>query len=357
MKQLIIAGFHRSGTSATALHLGACGLTIGTNLLGASASNPVGHGEDVEVRRFHDRVLKDSGRSWIVTDPFVPQVAATRWDELRHLVHARLVNCSVWGFKDPRVCLFLPLWRHVLPGVKVLIVYRNPRDCAYSLARRHANELLAGVGNAATHLRFFSEPDLALRMWLLYNQRLIDFAIAHPEDVIVLRFDTLFDGFPLARQLNERWGLGLDPVNPGATIRRELLTEAPPHMRIASEELIEPIVETWSDLRGLEAKSLGVCGRSLSLKEDDVSRNDFKVDNDFARLRMENELLTFEVAFLKRAAAERESAQARHAATGSRAQARFDKVIDRLQASPLRFYLRRKKWFRKALARRSQSHA
>jgi hypothetical protein len=351
MKQLIIAGFHRSGTSATALYLNACGLFIGHDLVRASASNPLGHGEDQEIRGFHDRLLSYNNLSWIVAEPFIPRLTPELWKELRTLAQARLMRSNAWGFKDPRVCLFLPLWRHVLPDSKLLVVYRDPRECAYSLARRHASELLAGIGNRAAHLRFFTEPDLALRMWLLHNRRLFEFASAHPRDTVVVGFRSLLGGFPLVHHLNERWGFDLAPVNPGTVIRADLLSEAPQNIRIGSEALIEPILEVWSKLRELEAKDLGQWAFECGYEEQDVSKNNFVVDEDLHNLRMENELLAFEVAFLKN------SIEGLLRRRDARAQTQLAKVMNKLEASPVRLLFRRKRWYRKALAARTKTRS
>jgi len=348
MKQLIIAGFHRSGTSATALYLSACGLFIGRDLVRANISNPLGHGEDQKIRRFHDRLLSENNQSWIVADPFVPKVSVELWKELRTLAQARATRPGAWGFKDPRVCLFLSLWRHVLPDSKALIVYRDPRECSYSLARRHANELLAGVGDRNAHLRFFREPDLGLRMWRLHNEALVDFAAAHPRDTIVIEFRKLLGGFPLVRRLNEKWELGLSPLNPGTIIRSNLLGEAPQHIRIASKDLVDQVLDTWSKLRDLEHRDLGDTRLDDESEEAGVNKSDFIVDADIHALAMENELLAFEVAFL------RKKIESMPPVTNRAAETHLAKVMGKLESSPVRLLFRNKKWYRKALAARGR---
>ena len=47
--QLIVAGFHRSGTSLVCQLLHRAGLFLGYDLLGPAFSNPHGHFEDTEV--------------------------------------------------------------------------------------------------------------------------------------------------------------------------------------------------------------------------------------------------------------------------------------------------------------------
>ena len=55
--QLIIAGFHRSGTSLVSQLLHRAGLFLGYDLMGASFSNPHGHYEDIEVYDLHEQIL------------------------------------------------------------------------------------------------------------------------------------------------------------------------------------------------------------------------------------------------------------------------------------------------------------
>ncbi len=57
--QLIIAGFHRSGTSVTAQLLHGAGLFLGYELLEALPSNPYGHFEDREVVELDRQILAD----------------------------------------------------------------------------------------------------------------------------------------------------------------------------------------------------------------------------------------------------------------------------------------------------------
>ena len=66
-KQLMIIGFHRSGTSMLAQELTNAGLFIGDKLLGGDISNVDGHFEDYDFFSFHEKILKDSNNSWQYT--------------------------------------------------------------------------------------------------------------------------------------------------------------------------------------------------------------------------------------------------------------------------------------------------
>lgn len=212
-RALIIAGFHRSGTSLTTRLLHAAGLFIGDELLGALPSNPYGHFEDSEVVGLHDGLLKDNGLRWQLADPIVPYVDPTRWEQLQDLVQRRHSAHALWGFKDPRVCLFLPMWKHVVPDARVLIVFRHYADCAHSLERRHAEQLVDAFGPPEVHRRFWEEPDLALRMWLNYNAPLLRFAARYPQDVHVVSFAAIRSGYGLVEALRRRWDLPLRPTS------------------------------------------------------------------------------------------------------------------------------------------------
>ena len=52
---LLVAGFHRSGTSVVTDLLQRSGLYVGEELLDPAPSNPYGHFEDTEVVDIHER--------------------------------------------------------------------------------------------------------------------------------------------------------------------------------------------------------------------------------------------------------------------------------------------------------------
>jgi hypothetical protein len=122
--QLIVAGFHRSGTSLVCQLLHRAGLFLGYDLLEAAFSNPHGHFEDREVVDLHRQILADNGRTWLISEPFLPTITEAHWQRLKRVAERRDAEHNLWGFKDPRVCLFMMLWKHLLPNAKVLLVYR-----------------------------------------------------------------------------------------------------------------------------------------------------------------------------------------------------------------------------------------
>lgn len=253
--ELIITGFHRSGTSMVTQLLHSAGLFVGDDLLGARPSNPYGHFEDRAVVSLHDAILRDNDLNWQVGEPLIPSVLPDRWAAARGLVQQRRATHKRWGFKDPRVCLFLGMWKHLMPSAKFLIVFRSAVSSAYSLERRHATQMFGGEGPRRVHMRFWSEPDLALRMWLVHNEAILRFAAKYPEDVAAISFDAVAQGFPLVDLLNESWNLDLERTathsvfDPGATQPR------PYPMFVQDPDLVDRAMGVWRRLRELEQTS------------------------------------------------------------------------------------------------------
>jgi hypothetical protein len=67
-----------------------------------------------------------------------PQLAPFK-EELKQLVTTTFGGKPVWGWKDPRASVLLPLWREVLGELgiemRVIIPFRNPLDVAASVSR------------------------------------------------------------------------------------------------------------------------------------------------------------------------------------------------------------------------------
>lgn len=250
---LIVAGFHRSGTSFVTQVLSEAGLFLGEDLLGSNPSNPYGHLEDREVIRLHDRIFTINDRSWRVDEEFLPIMTERVWDALREFVDRRRRHHVLWGFKDPRVTLFLPIWKHVIPEAKVLGVIRHYADSTYSLERRHSEQLFRGIGSADLHREFWSTPELALRMWLVHNRGLLRHAAAHPDEVMVVDTELIRGGFPLVDELDRRWGIRLDGADGAALFDPTVTRRRPAPMRPISEQLQSDLDKTWAELGSLRA--------------------------------------------------------------------------------------------------------
>ena len=203
----------------------------------------------------HNQVLADNEQTWMVGEPFLPVVSQRRWQKMRQIIERRNAEHRLWGFKDPRACLFLMLWKYLLPDAKVLIVYRHFSASTYSLGQRHSSDLFEGRGSEIVHRRFFAEPDLALRMWLVHNKALLAFARAYPEDAVTVSLDMIRDGFPLVRILNRRWRLGLAEVSTAEVFDPSVTSGRPGTQRVSDSRLIGEVMATWRALEGLSRRT------------------------------------------------------------------------------------------------------
>jgi hypothetical protein len=194
---LIILGMHRSGTSLTAGLLQQAGLQIGQELMGANSANPKGHFENVAFYHFHQSLLRSQGVSddgWTL-QAAIPVEAAYRTQALELI--ASHAAPPAWGWKDPRTVLFADFWADLMPTARFLVVYRAPWEVVDSLYRR---------GDKV----FAQQPDLAVKIWMHYNQKLLDFYYQFPKRCLLVNITTLTAAFPkLLRLLNKKFQLGL----------------------------------------------------------------------------------------------------------------------------------------------------
>jgi O-antigen biosynthesis protein len=174
-----IAGAHRSGTSMLTMLLHTCGLYLGPEnaLMPAQADNPEGFWEHLGFVALNDELLNELGGAWDLPPKADQNFTDPHLDPLR--MKARLLiegfdSASVWGWKDPRNSLMLPFWQDLLPRLKTLIVVRNPLEVANSMRQRNGTSYLLG-----------------LRLWEIYNRRLIE--AANEQQRLVIRYDSFFE--------------------------------------------------------------------------------------------------------------------------------------------------------------------
>ena len=195
-RQLIISGMHRSGTSLMASVLRAAGVDIGKDVV-PGVGNPRGHFEDQDFHWLHEEMLAASGASWMdVASPITPPDARFV-QRARELIAAR-AHLPLWGWKDPRTCVFLPFWDELLPDADYLFLYRHPVEVALSLWRRGCDPELR------------AEPWLAMRAWQRYNELLLAFRERHRDRCFLVHVPTATADLPgLLRQVASRFELPL----------------------------------------------------------------------------------------------------------------------------------------------------
>jgi hypothetical protein len=160
---IVIAGMHRSGTSALTRVVNLLGADLAADLVPAGVGNEQGHWESWAALKLHNRMLGELGYDVLSPLDFprgwLEGPAAQPWiDEIAAMVEADYAGASLFVVKDPRLVLFLPLWIAALRRLEiaplVIIPFRHPLDVAASLQRRErrfnrGRELPVGHGLAA----------------------------------------------------------------------------------------------------------------------------------------------------------------------------------------------------------------
>jgi hypothetical protein len=116
------------------------GVDMGDDLLGTHPSQPHGHWEDKEFYHLNELILQSCGDNGSWDRP--PTVHAVEFvrdghysSNAKELVAKKNKN-SLWGWKDPRTCLTLPIYWPYLTDVKLLFTKRNRVGTIRSLMSR-----------------------------------------------------------------------------------------------------------------------------------------------------------------------------------------------------------------------------
>ncbi len=222
--QLVILGHHRSGTSALAQHCQSAGLFLGHELLGAKASNPLGHFEDRAFFEINEAIFQSNLFSWDTPRDVVPIVHP----EIRRAAFEKIAQRdsenAIWGFKDPRSCMLLDFWHAMLSNPKYLICLRHYSACIDSILRRHVLDFYAipDLPQRQSLTRAPFNADIACANWCVYMSNLLSFLESRDVDALVVQIDALPPDASVAADLNARFNLMLEPIPLNQTFRPEL---------------------------------------------------------------------------------------------------------------------------------------
>ncbi len=143
---ILVAGMHRSGTSALTRVLALLGAELPKKLMPPMQdNNEQGFWESSDLVQIHDRLLASAGSSWDDWSEFNTQwyqspTATTFATKTISWLEQDFSDSSLFVIKDPRICRFLPFWtqllenRHIEPTV--VIPFRAPLEVAQSLKKR-----------------------------------------------------------------------------------------------------------------------------------------------------------------------------------------------------------------------------
>ena len=208
MRDCLVLGAGRSGTSLLAGSLARAGYHVGHTLVEASAANPTGFFEDREVNDLNELLLAQVTPPRPPGAPPAPDADGTRWGPetlwgwrwlapvplgtdvprpgvLEGRMEAALAT-RPFALKDPRFCVTLGAWRPLLPAdTAFLCVFREPARTARSVVRVGAE----GVYLHGYQLSFREAVDL----WTLTYRHVLG-ARRDGDAWRFVHFDQLLDG-------------------------------------------------------------------------------------------------------------------------------------------------------------------
>jgi len=153
-KAILILGMHRSGTSALAGVISRLGAYFGNNIMPSSSENKKGYYENMDIFTLNKYILYKLNSTWHDTNELIMDsenkellaelsilieyVLKTSFGFIQGIGSGK--DSSIIAIKDPRICLFLPLYKKVLNEmnyeVHLIKAYRDESEIVASLMSR-----------------------------------------------------------------------------------------------------------------------------------------------------------------------------------------------------------------------------
>lgn len=273
---LMLLGMHRSGTSFAANWLTEMGVHMGSECVGNGIGNRFGHFEDIDFVEFHARLLKRNGYNYLVGKQKLRSDHSDRRRAIELLGDRGHRSPSPWGWKDPRTCLFLPLWAEVGRRLNALCVYRDCGSVCDSLMRRQ-EKIIAERAKQSIPRQFVRwsrreyerrfqlrdgggewTTDRLARSWIRHNAEILRYAETqqNTDNVLVLSFENLLErGRSVAAWMSDRWGYQIEVRDPRDVYSDAHFKTCDQPLELAKEIRVE-VDQIDAQLRAAEAKTL-----------------------------------------------------------------------------------------------------
>ena len=235
---VIVAGMHRSGTSALTRVLASLGCALPKTLMDPNEYNAEGYWESEAVCALNDAVLESAGSSWDDWEPFNTEwysspVAETWRDRAQRVLEDEFGDSRLFVLKDPRACRLLPFWREALTAFgaepHIVLPIRNPLEVAGSLRERDT-----------------IDPSVGLLLWLRNVLEAESASRTLPRAFV--RFEDLLRNWqPLADGMGRDLGLAWPRRSTSANLEIEggLKPSARHHVQEDSAALDSPELSRW----------------------------------------------------------------------------------------------------------------
>ena len=176
----IICGMDRSGTSLCAAVSQIVGIHLGEKLIGPRAANPKGYFEDRRGVSINEELLRNHNYGRKLSTPLpmkweislAAKLAAMR---IKRVLGDLSRDQTVFGIKDPRLCLTSKLWarcaREACHEVRYVICIRNPLEVAESLHKRDGTDKTSACLMWIAHtMSVLQSSEGSPRIWITYQE-------------------------------------------------------------------------------------------------------------------------------------------------------------------------------------------
>ena len=159
---VLIAGMHRSGTSALAGLIALMGADPGPDLIGPDQSNVKGHFEPRKIVAENDMLLerlgvREHGSGDMPADWMEREETKKARDRIREIILNDFSAQDIFVIKDPRLCLLLPLYRELFGELgitlKIIVIQRDQQEVIKSLNERDGMPPEVGLSYYKKHIR------------------------------------------------------------------------------------------------------------------------------------------------------------------------------------------------------------
>ncbi len=246
---VVVLGAGRSGTSMTMEALACLGMRVSADMIEPNETNPRGFFESRAIVKAHKELLDRLDADVILPPP--PDWTAdpafkTASKQLKKYLAAEVARGGLWGFKDPRTSILLPLWQKLFEELnldpKYVLCVRHPASIAKSLARWDTTKQTAEL------------------IWL---QRTIEPLIFAAESCFVCHYECMLkDPMPRLRELAEFVGL-----TPSQIQFADAMAAIQPALNHSNHGKDNGILNAWAkDLYALLLTENGVPGNPAELR-------------------------------------------------------------------------------------------
>lgn len=264
---IVVAGFHRSGTSSVAGMLHNAGIGAGSDLMDATEDNSKGYFESWGLVNLHDRLMTTKGVDWATSLEQKTPSSEDALTEMRAYFEQRAENSDgAWCMKDPRIGRYMFEWKRAAPELKALVLYRLPNDSARSLQKRSMREYVQTRGTLEIPRRFYEDPDFALRLWVEHNEVYVKFCQSHPEDCIVIEHAAIMSGFNPLQAVSDTFGIDTPSSIASNFLDSSLLSQSRPTY-VVSAELRDRAIAVWDEYCELADSDQYKSGASQSIED------------------------------------------------------------------------------------------